>query len=275
MPRLTSPAGWRGLLFLLNAGLPLPTLYCLFTGCPVGSWLLGLTLVVHGLLLWGIMHPRSTWMGPLVSEFETTQNEVWVTIDDGPDGDRTRELSEQLRARGVRATFFLIGEKARRQPEILRLLQVHGHTIANHSFSHPRRSFWCTPPARLRTEVDATAVELRSLGVESALFRPPVGHKPPGLHRVLRERNLQLISWTVGGRDGWSDDPRRVVTGVLSKVKPGAIIVLHEARAHSQSTILAVVDALLARGYGFTIPSEEQLGVVTRSRAREVSLSTI
>jgi peptidoglycan-N-acetylglucosamine deacetylase len=79
------------------------------------------------------------------------------------------------------------------------------------------------------------------------------------LHRALRRRGLRLISWEAGGRDGWSVDPASTVARILAKVSPGAILVLHEGRAHSLLTILAVVDALLAEGYKFVLPASEQL----------------
>jgi peptidoglycan-N-acetylglucosamine deacetylase len=255
------------LLYFLNASLPLPALALLIVGHPFALPLFAFTLAMHGLLLWGIMHPRSTWLGPLSHSFQAEENEVWLTLDDGPDGDRTRELSRELKARGVRATFFAIGERLSAQPEVARAVLEDGHTLANHTVYHPRKSFWCSPRSRVRAEVDGGAEALRVLGVEANWFRPPVGHKPPALRRTLVERGMRLISWTVGGRDGWTADSSGTVQRVLAHAQPGAIIVLHEARAHSIPTILAVVDALLARGFAFTIPSEPMLAHASRERS--------
>jgi peptidoglycan/xylan/chitin deacetylase (PgdA/CDA1 family) len=168
------------------------------------------------------MHPRSHWLGPLPNAFQSEGREVWITLDDGPDGDRTRELSNQLKLRGVRATFFVIGERLSAQPKMARLLLEDGHTLANHTQHHPRKSFWCSNASRVRTEVDQGAAELRALGVESKWFRPPVGHKPPALRKTLADRGMKLITWSVGGRDGWSADVDKVVQRVLAKARPGA-----------------------------------------------------
>ena len=205
------------------------------------------------------MAPRADWLGPVVSRFATSEKEIWLTIDDGPVGEKTRALSTALRERGVAATFFFIGTRLRADPAAAADLQRDGHAIANHSGTHPRKSFWCSHHGRAEREVDSGIAALREAGVESTFFRPPVGHKPPGLHAALARRGMQLISWQTGGRDGWRADPAATVARVLANVSPGAIIVLHEGRAHSLSTILAVVDALLAEGYRFVVPDEGQL----------------
>jgi hypothetical protein len=111
----------------------------------------------------------------------------------------------------------------------------------------------------VQREVDEGINALREVGVTSAWFRPPVGHKPPALHRALRSRGLRLISWDTGGRDGWSPDPESTVERVRANVTAGSILLLHEGRAHSHATILAVVDSLLGLGYRFIIPDSTLL----------------
>ena len=247
-------------MLISNAGLPPVTLLLLATA---GGWwgvsLLVLTLAAHSLLLWAILYPRNHWMTPLTASFCPEGQEVWLTIDDGPDGERTRELSAALRTRNVPATFFVIGRKLEHDAQVASLLQADGHTLANHTHTHPRRSFWCSSRSRVLREVEHCSTVLERVGVVSPLFRAPVGHKPPALARILAEKGLRLIAWTVGGRDGWSRSIQPTVHRFLEGVRPGAILTLHEGRAHSNATILAVVDALLDAGYAFVIPSQEQL----------------
>lgn len=247
---------WRGLLLALNALLPVPTLALLFAGAAGAWWLLAFTLATHGLLLWAIMAPRAQWLGPLIHRLGAGEREVWLTIDDGPVGEKTRELSAALRERGVAATFFVIGSRLRAHPEAAEFLRRDGHALANHSETHPRKSFWCCPARIVRREVDGGMRALSAAGCASPWFRPPVGHKPPGLAKALREAELTLVTWDVGGSDGWHADPRPTVERVLAGVEPGSIIVLHEGRAHSNPTILAVVDALLAKGFRFVMPGQ-------------------
>ncbi len=225
-----------------------------------GKWdLLAVLFAVHLLLLLAVLHPRCAWLGPLVSRFRTTKKEVWLTLDDGPDGKRTLQLSEQLRVRGVCATFFVIGEKVRGQGEVLRALISAGHTLANHTEKHPQMSFWRLGSASIVAELDGGAQALCEADLEWRWFRAPVGHKPPALHPALGKRGWRLIAWTVGGRDGWSKDSSAIVRRVLAKVKPGSIVMLHESRMFSIETVLAVVDALINAGYKFVIPDDAVL----------------
>jgi peptidoglycan-N-acetylglucosamine deacetylase len=259
MAEIRAPRWGRSLLLLLNALLPAPTLVFLASGRLAALWLLLVTLGVHGLLLWAIMAPRCTWLGPLVHRFTPVGRDLWLTLDDGPVGEKTRELSGALRSRGVPATFFFIGNRLAADPEIAPVLQRDGHDLANHTGSHPRKGFWCSWPARVQREVESGSRALEAAGITPRWFRPPVGHKPPALHGVLQKAGLRLISWTVGGRDGWSPDPQNTVARVRAAVRPGSIVVLHEGRAYSNETILAVVDALLADGFRFVLPTPAML----------------
>ena len=81
-----------------------------------------------------------------MTHFETTQREVWLTIDDGPDPVDTPRLLEILRRFEARATFFVIGERAARFGAELEAIRAAGHEIANHTARHPSATFWCLPP---------------------------------------------------------------------------------------------------------------------------------
>jgi peptidoglycan/xylan/chitin deacetylase (PgdA/CDA1 family) len=215
---------------------------------------------VHSALAYAMVAPGCGWLGPVVTRFRTAKREAWLTIDDGPDGDRTVALAEQLRLRGVRATFFVKGRNLARYPEAARAALEAGHSLANHTFSHPAATFPVLLPARLAEEIDGCARALREAGADGrGWFRSPLGIKNLFLDRLLRRGGMRFIAWSVRGYDGAVCRPGPIIRRVARGASPGCIILLHEGRARSNEAILGVVDTLLAKGYSFVIPAEETL----------------
>jgi peptidoglycan/xylan/chitin deacetylase (PgdA/CDA1 family) len=97
--------------------------------------------VSHMLLLYATLVPNCQWWGPVARRFETTEREVWITIDDGPSPAHTLKLLEILKRFDARATFFVIGEHAEQHPHLITEILAQGHGLANHTHSHPRASF--------------------------------------------------------------------------------------------------------------------------------------
>ena len=206
-----------------------------------------LLTLASALLLYPTLRPNVQWLGPVITCFEPDGNEIWLTIDDGPTGDTLQVLD----ALDVPATFFVKGKLAREHPELIRAIVDRGHTIANHSDTHPSATFWCLPPAAIAREIDG--------GVTSKWFRAPVGMKNPFVHPALRRRGMRLIGWSARGFDGVRADVESVVHRIVPRVFPGAIVLLHQGRDTAAACITRVVDELRARGYAFVIPAGERL----------------
>jgi len=213
----------------------------------------------HALVLWPTLRPNSQWLGPVITSFETSAKEVWLTIDDGPTDD-TPALLDALDARNVKATFFVKGSLCAKHPERVRMMLARGHTVANHSYTHPSGAFWRLRPAAIARQVDACTAELMIItGEASRLFRAPVGMKNPFVHPTLSKRNMTLIGWSVRGFDSFGDDIERVSRRIVPRVHNGSIIVMHQGRAFSAACVSRVVEELQARGYSFVIPEFERL----------------
>jgi peptidoglycan/xylan/chitin deacetylase (PgdA/CDA1 family) len=223
-------------------------------------WVLAAAACFHSAFACAVMRPQCGWFGPVVTRFETDAREVWLTIDDGPAGDDSVRLGDELAHRGVRATFFVIGRQLAKYPEVAGRWMAAGHTLANHTQTHPTHIFPWLWPARLRAEIDDCAAALRAAGVpEQRWFRAPVGLKPVRLHPTLAARKMRLVAWNVRGCDGVRTEPEAVVRRVTSTARPGAIVLLHEGRPRSVETILRTVDALRADGFSFTVPDDAKL----------------
>jgi peptidoglycan/xylan/chitin deacetylase (PgdA/CDA1 family) len=219
----------------------------------------GVIALSHALVLWPTLRPNSQWLGPVITAFESSSKEVWLTIDDGPAGD-TPALLDVLEARNVRATFFVKGSLCAERPELVRMMLARGHSVANHSQTHPSGAFWCLPPARIKRQIDDCNTALMAItGETPPLFRAPVGMKNPFVHPILRRRNMTLVGWSVRGFDSFGDDVERVARRIVQRAGSGSIIVMHQGRAFSVACVSRVVDELQARGYSFVIPSFERL----------------
>ncbi|HEV7763671.1 MAG TPA: polysaccharide deacetylase family protein [Thermoanaerobaculia bacterium] len=219
----------------------------------------GVLALSHALLLYPTLRPNVQWFGPVITRFETSRNEAWLTVDDGPTED-TRAVLDLFDAHDVKATFFVKGMLAEQRPDLVREILARGHSLANHSQTHPSGSFWCSLPGRVAVEIDDCNRALeQSTGSQPRWFRAPVGLKNPAVHPALARRGMRLVGWTARGFDAVVSDPEHVVGRILPKLVPGAIVVLHQGREHSLRVLERVIVALRERGYSFVIPDDSQL----------------
>jgi len=195
-----------------------------------------------------LLAPNNEWLGPVVSRFETSGKEVWLTIDDGPTAD-THALLDLLHAQGVHATFFVKGRLATR--ELIDAVIAKGHTIGNHTQNHPSSMFWCASRETTAREIDDCAARIPP----TTLFRAPVGHKNRHLHALLAERRMKLIGFNARAYDAVVRDPHKIANTIAKQIEPGAIVVLHQGRPWSLEAIARTIDAIRERGYSLVIPS--------------------
>ncbi|HEY2801683.1 MAG TPA: polysaccharide deacetylase family protein [Chthoniobacterales bacterium] len=185
-------------------------------------WLaLAVLFCSHVLILFPTLVANCQWWGPVVRRFETKEREVWLTLDDGPDATQTPRMLELLERFEAKATFFVVGKRAVQFPELIEKIVAAGHEIGNHTCLHPSGSFWMLGPRRLAAEIDC-------FPVSSPFFRAPAGLKNGFLHPLLEQRGMRLIGWTVRGLDTLSHDASAVGERIQRRVKPGAILLLHE-----------------------------------------------
>jgi peptidoglycan-N-acetylglucosamine deacetylase len=246
----------RGLILGFAAIAPL-ALIALWPYSPVAG--IGVVAMSHMLILYPTLRANAQWLGPVITSFAGSGDEVWLTIDDGPAED-TRALLDAFDKRNVKATFFVKGTLAVSRADDIGEIVRRGHTVANHSHTHPSASFWCALPGRIAREIDDCNRALETLtGMKPRRFRAPVGMKNPFVHPALARRGMQLIGWSARAFDTVIDDPQEVVARLLPDVKPGAIILLHQGLPHSVRVMEHVIDALAARGYSFVIPGDAAL----------------
>jgi len=213
----------------------------------------------HAVVVASGLLPRCSWLGPNMRRLPpeaAARGEVGLTFDDGPDPDVTPAVLDLLDRHGVTASFFVIGSLVERHPELAAETAARGHTLENHTFSHPHHFFFF-PPAALGREIDhAQAVITAVAGRPPHYLRAPAGIRGPQLEPMLVHRGLRLASWTRRAFDTVAHDPRKVTARLLAEIAGGDVLLLHDGNLRHDPggrTVLlpalaAVLEGLAARG---------------------------
>lgn len=215
-------------------------------------WVLGAVVINHLLLTAVGLWPRSHWLGPNWTRLPaaaTARHEIALTFDDGPDPLVTPQVLDILDRYAAHATFFCVGEKAARYPDVCREIARRGHAVENHS-QHHRHHFALLGPRGFMRELQAAQSTLsRITGQRPLFFRAPAGLRNPLLDSVLARLGLTLASWSVRGFDTRIGDAERVRHALLRGLRAGAILLLHDGNAarspHGIPVILEVLPAVL------------------------------
>jgi peptidoglycan/xylan/chitin deacetylase (PgdA/CDA1 family) len=222
-------------------------------------WVAGGIVANHAALALAGFLPRSRLLGPNLVRLPVSaarRAEVALTFDDGPDPEVTPRVLDALDAAGLKATFFLIGERAARHPALAREIVRRGHAAENHSHRHSTAFGWYGL-ARARREIEAAQSAIAdATGVAPAFFRAPFGIRNPLLDPALARIGLRYVSWTRRGFDTVARDPQRVLDRLAHRLAAGDILLLHDGVAvrprdggvHAPAVLPALAARLAALG---------------------------
>lgn len=214
----------------------------------------------HSIVMYAVLHPARGWLCPLISTFSTDKNEVWITIDDGPDPKENPAMLDLLDRYDAKATFFVIGDRLAKNPEIGKNIVQRGHGLGNHTWSHPRWVFWSYMNWQIKREIRQCSDQIEEItGTRPLHFRPPVGHTPWGLKPVLAAEKLSYIFWSTRAQDGLHYDHKRCLDQLIKGIKPGAILLLHEGCGHGPELLESLLEELKGRGYQAVLPKNLDL----------------
>ena len=185
---------------------------------------------------------------------------VALTFDDGPDPEWTPRILDELRRLDVRATFFVLGERAASQRRLLRTMRRAGHEIGLHGHAHLRHD----EHSREAIESDMNAA-LAVIGRRTRVWRPPHGIATAVTEELAREYRLELVHWTADTVDWEADQDAEAMLGrVEPLLDPGAIVLMHDAvgpgsprdsPAPTLALIEPLVAAITARGLSVSAPA--------------------
>jgi len=213
-------------------------------------WLLAAVVADHALLTFAVLSPRSRLLGPNLSRLPAgAARAVGLTFDDGPDPAVTPRILAILAQAGVTASFFCIGVRARAHPALVQAIAAAGHSVENHSLTHPIGFAFGMPPGLGRQVRGAQTILTTLAGRPGRFFRAPFGFRSPALDFVLSRAGLRHVAWTRRGYDTVCRDPAVVLRRLLHGVAAGDILLLHDGNgartAQGNPVVLEVLPRLL------------------------------
>ncbi|MBD5465540.1 MAG: polysaccharide deacetylase family protein [Lachnospiraceae bacterium] len=225
--------------------------------------LLALDLLLFGILLFSwkfsnrsllrkekVMVTNAKVHGEQIQKQE--KGKIALTFDDGPYPNYTRQLLEGLKARNVKATFFILGASAEEYPDVIETMYADGHLIGNHTYHHVELT--AVGREEFKEEILSTNKLLYQLNGEYPQFiRPPFGAWEKGLETEL---GMIPVLWTVDPLDWCTENSSAVVERVVTKVKENDIILMHDCYKSSVTAALEIVDILKEEGYEFVTVDE-------------------
>lgn len=164
---------------------------------------------------------------PLINKAKQGESGIALTFDDGPDPLSTPIILELLSRYNLVATFFVVGTRAARYPELIEDIMAQGHTIGNHSWDHDY-FLMLRSIKRLHKSIHKTQDALREYGIQPCVFRPPMGIIGSRLGKVLRNEGLIAVTYSCRALDRGNRNIENLATKILGKLQPGDIIMLHD-----------------------------------------------
>lgn len=178
---------------------------------------------------------------------------VYLTFDDGPSQPYTRQVLDVLERHRAKATFFPIGSQLGAHRELVRRMVREGHAVGNHTHSHTNLTR--LGAVELALELDRMHRALRrTTGTTTRILRPPYGATDAFVRQVAARRGYRIVMWDVDPQDWRGRSASAIAADVLTAVRPGAVVLLHDGGGDRSATVAAlevVLSTLSNRGYTF------------------------
>lgn len=190
------------------------------------------------------------------THIRTSKKVIAITFDDGPHPENTPRLLDMLKARNIKATFYVVGDMVTHYPEIVAREVAEGHEVGNHTKSHKLLSRLSDDGVRAELQVCHDAV-IAASGVAPKTMRPPYGGITKSQKAWVKEEfGYPSILWSVDPLDWRRPGSSAVASRLLAGASPGGILLCHDIHPGTIDAMPAVLDQLLAQGYEFVTVAE-------------------
>jgi peptidoglycan/xylan/chitin deacetylase (PgdA/CDA1 family) len=207
----------------------------------------------------------ATGDGPAGTVRKTGSDAVALTFDDGP-WDDTPAVLDLLAQHHVKATFCMVGRQVAARAEMVRRMVAEGHTLCNHSWSHDEMLRTRTP-GQIRSDMQRTndAIRAAAPGAVIGYFRAPGGNWSPDIVSIAAGLGMTSISWTVDPRDWSGPGVQSIVNTVLTKTRPGGIVLLHDgAGPQTVAALRTILPDLAGRFTLIALPASTSVAQTLR-----------
>lgn len=197
---------------------------------------------------------------------------IAITFDDGPMPVYTDEILDILDEYHAKATFFMIGNRMKKYPDIVKEVARRGNVIGNHTFTHPKNLIALDDGQVLKEINDCADISERLTGQRNHIFRPPRGIMNERLSRIIRRQGYDIVFWSICADNRQAPTPELMARRVVDKIKPGEIILIHDGRVPGrlkdvEATRLIMAD-LSEKGYRFiTVPELLQMQATNQRKS--------
>ena len=195
----------------------------------------------------GAVAAAGTKLLPIYS-VERDQKMVSLSFDAAWGNEDTQTLIDILGKYDVKVTFFVVGAWVDKYPESVKALSDAGHEVMNHSNDHAH--FNTLSADEIAANINACSDKIQAVtGVRPTLFRPPYGEYNDRVVAAVRGMGMEPIQWDVDSLDWKELSAGEIYDRVTSKVRPGSIILFHNAALHTPEALEDIIKYLLAQGY--------------------------
>lgn len=177
---------------------------------------------------------------------------VTLTFDDGPSPRTTPIVLKTLKKNGVKAVFFVVGQEAKKHPDLLKAIVQDGHILGNHSYDHavlPKLS-----AARRKRQLDETDKLIAQFQTGTKFFRPPYGAVNKKLQQDVDGLGAKMMMWSIDPRDWKKPSQKTLISRVSKALHPGAVVLLHDIHKNTANALDGIIKEVRRKGYGFTLP---------------------
>lgn len=214
-------------------------------------WIILFILLFITGMIFGSMNVGSGFYIDVICRGLPDKNAVALSFDDGPDTNQTDIVLDVLHKHNVKACFFIIGEKALENRNIIKRINEEGHILGNHSFSH---AFWFDlfPLKKMKSEISESNKIINEItGKNMRFFRPPYGVTTPVLAKAIKRTGMIPIGWSLRTLDTISKGDTEKVLGKLQKAKSGDVILFHDHVLGLPEVLETFIMQMKAKNIGF------------------------